>query len=64
VNSISNDLLPIRVEQSHASFTLLSVKGLMLFQHCKQAVQVLFMAGYRQETLLRKPESQAMFLCP
>jgi hypothetical protein len=45
-----SDLLPLMVGQSHDSFTLLSVKDVMLFQHCWQANQVLSM-GYRQETL-------------
>jgi hypothetical protein len=31
------------VGQSHDSFTLLSVKDLMLFQRCQQAIQVLCM---------------------
>jgi hypothetical protein len=35
LNSVSNDLLPFRVRQSHDSFILLSVKDVMLFQHCQ-----------------------------
>jgi hypothetical protein len=35
LNSISNGLLPFMVGQSHGSFTLLSAKDVMLFQHCK-----------------------------
>jgi hypothetical protein len=43
-------LLSFMVRESHDSFTLLSVKDVMLFQHCQQAIQVLCTA-YRQEAL-------------
>jgi hypothetical protein len=39
--SVSYDLLPLNVGQSHDSFTLLSVKDVKLFQHCQQAIKVL-----------------------
>jgi hypothetical protein len=39
LNSVSNDSLPFMVGQSHDSFTPLSVKDVMLFQHCQQAIQ-------------------------
>jgi hypothetical protein len=35
LNSVSNDLFPFMVGQSHDSFTLLSVKDMMLVQHCQ-----------------------------
>jgi hypothetical protein len=38
LNSVSDDLLPLMVGQSHDSFTLLSVKDVMLFQHCQQVI--------------------------
>jgi hypothetical protein len=38
---VSNDLLPFIVGQGHDSFTLLSVKDVMLNQHCQQGIQVL-----------------------
>jgi hypothetical protein len=50
LNSVSNDLLPFMVGQSHDSLTLLRVKEVMLFQHCQQAIQVLC-TGHRQEAL-------------
>jgi hypothetical protein len=50
LNSVSNNFLPFVVGQSHVSFTVLSVKDVMLFQHCQQAIQVLC-TGYRQEAL-------------
>jgi hypothetical protein len=34
LNSVSNDLIPFVVGQSYDSFTLLSVKDVMLFHHC------------------------------
>jgi hypothetical protein len=37
LNSVSNDLLSFLVGQIHNSFTLLSVKEVLLFQHCQQA---------------------------
>jgi hypothetical protein len=43
LKSVSNDLLPFMVGQSYDSFTLLSVKDAMLFQHCQQAIQELCM---------------------
>jgi hypothetical protein len=43
-------LIPFMVGQSHDSFTLLSVKDVMLLHHCQQAIQVLC-TGYRQEEL-------------
>jgi hypothetical protein len=46
LNSVSNDLLPFMVGQSYGSFTLLSVKDVMLFQHCQKAIHVMCM-GYR-----------------
>jgi hypothetical protein len=39
LNSVSNDLLPFAVGQSHGSFTLLSVRDVMLFQYCQQAIR-------------------------
>jgi hypothetical protein len=36
LNSVSNDLLPFMVGQSHDSFTQLSEKDVMLFQHRDQ----------------------------
>jgi hypothetical protein len=36
---IINDLFPFMVGQSHDSFTLLSIKDVMLLQHCQQAMQ-------------------------
>jgi hypothetical protein len=48
---VSNELLPLMVGQSHDSFTLLGVKDVMLFQHCQQAIQVLF-RGYRLSSTL------------
>jgi hypothetical protein len=50
LNSVSNELLPFMVRQSHDSFTLLSVKDAMLFQHCQQGIQVQC-TGNRQEAL-------------
>jgi hypothetical protein len=50
LNSVSNELLPFMVGQSHDSFTLLSVKEVMLFQHCQQTIQVLC-TGHKQEAL-------------
>jgi hypothetical protein len=41
LNSVSNDLLPLMVGQSHGSFTLLSAKNVMFFQHCQKAIRVL-----------------------
>jgi hypothetical protein len=38
-----NDLLLFMIGQSRDSFTLLSVKDEMLFQHCQQVIQVLGM---------------------
>jgi hypothetical protein len=35
------DLLPFVVTQSHDSFTLLSLKDVMLSQYCQQAITVL-----------------------
>jgi hypothetical protein len=52
-NSVSNDLLPFMVGQSHDSFTLLSVKNGMLFQQCQQAIQVLCI-GCRQQVFWSK----------
>jgi hypothetical protein len=46
LNSVSNEWLPLMVGQSHDSFTLLSVKDVMLFQHCQQAIY-LVCTGYR-----------------
>jgi hypothetical protein len=40
-NSVSNELFPYMIGQSHDNFTLLSVKDVMLFQQCVQAIQVL-----------------------
>jgi hypothetical protein len=37
----SNELLPFMVEQSHGRFNLQSVKDVMLFQHCQQAILIL-----------------------
>jgi hypothetical protein len=48
INGVSNDLLHFRVCQSHDSFTLLKVKGVIIFQQCQQAIVVLC-TGYRQE---------------
>jgi hypothetical protein len=62
LNSVSNDLLPFMVGQSHDSFTLLSVKDVMLFQHCQQAIQVLC-TGYRQEVLWSKHECPVTCFC-
>jgi hypothetical protein len=45
LNSDSNDLLPLMVGQSHDSFALLSVKNVMSFQHCQQAIQLLCMGN-------------------
>jgi hypothetical protein len=39
-------LLPFLAGQSHDSFTLLSVKHVMLYQHCQRAIQVLC-TGYK-----------------
>jgi hypothetical protein len=50
LNSVSKELLPFMVGQSHDSFTLLRVKDEMLIQHCQQAIQVM-RTGYRQEAL-------------
>jgi hypothetical protein len=50
LNSVSNDLLPFMVGQSHDNLTLLRVEEVMLFQHCQQAIQVLC-TGHRQEAL-------------
>jgi hypothetical protein len=50
LNSVYNDLLPFVVGLSHDSFTLLSVKNVMLFQHCQQAIQALC-TGFSQEAL-------------
>jgi hypothetical protein len=50
------------VGQSHDSFTLPSVKDVMLFQHCQQSIQVLYTAC-KQEALWNKPECQVL-LCP
>jgi hypothetical protein len=52
------------VGQSHDSFTLLSVKDVMLFQHCQQAIDVLGMHGVQTGGTL-KPTwvSSNIFLC-
>jgi hypothetical protein len=50
LNRVSSELPPFIVGQSHDSFTLLSAKNAMLFQHLQQAIQVLC-PEYRQETL-------------
>jgi hypothetical protein len=50
LNGVSYDLLPFMVGQSYDSFTLLSVKDVMLFQHCQLAIQVLC-TGHRQGVL-------------
>jgi hypothetical protein len=50
LNSVSNDLLPFMVGQSHDSLTQLRVKDVMLFQNCQQAIQVLY-TGHRQYAL-------------
>jgi hypothetical protein len=44
--------LPVIVGQSHDSFTLLSVKDVMLLQLCQQVIQVQLCTGYRQESFL------------
>jgi hypothetical protein len=54
LSSVFNDLLPFMVGQSHDSFTLLSVKDMMLYQHFLQAIQELC-TGCRQEALFSKP---------
>jgi hypothetical protein len=46
LNSVSIDLLPFMVGQSHDSLTLLNVKEVI----CQQAIQVLC-TGHRQEAL-------------
>jgi hypothetical protein len=38
LNSVSNDLRPLMIGQSRDSFTLLSVKDVMLFRHCQQDI--------------------------
>jgi hypothetical protein len=50
LNSVSYDLLPFMVGQSQDNFTLPSVKDVMLFQHCQQAIQVLC-TGYRLKAI-------------
>jgi hypothetical protein len=62
LTSVSNDLLPLMVGQSHDSFTLLSAKNVMSFQHCQRAIQVL-RTEYRQEALRSKPERQVTCFC-
>jgi hypothetical protein len=62
LNSVSNDLRPCMVGQSHDSFTLLSAKDARLFQHCQWAIQVLC-TEYRQEIFLSKPECQVTRFC-
>jgi hypothetical protein len=62
LNSVSTDLIPFMVGQSHDNFTLLSVKDVMLFQHCQQAIQVLY-TGYRQVAFKSKPECQVTCFC-
>jgi hypothetical protein len=47
-NTVEYDFLHFMVGQSHDSFKLLSVKDVMLFQHCQLAIQLLC-KGYRQE---------------
>jgi hypothetical protein len=39
MNSVFKVLIFLYVGQSHESFTLLSVKDLMFFQHCQQAIR-------------------------
>jgi hypothetical protein len=57
-NSVSNKLLPLKVGQSHDSFTLL-----VLFQYCQQAIQGLC-PGYIYEVLVcSKPEYQVTCFC-
>jgi hypothetical protein len=63
LNSASKDFLPFMVGQSHDSFTLLSVKDLMLFQHGQQAIQVLC-TGYRQWHSKAKLGVKQHVLCP
>jgi hypothetical protein len=62
LNSVSYDLLRFTARQSHDSFTLLSVKDVMLFQHCEQAILVLFM-GYIKKALWSKPGFPATSFC-
>jgi hypothetical protein len=62
LNRAFNDWLPLMVGQSHDSFTLLSVRDVMLFQPFQQAIQVLNME-YRQEALWSKPECQVTCFC-
>jgi hypothetical protein len=50
LNSVSNELLPLIVGQSHDSLALLRVKEVMLFQHCQHAIQVLS-TGHTQAAL-------------
>jgi hypothetical protein len=56
------ELLPFMVGQSQDSFTLLSVKAVMLFQPCQQVILVLC-TEYRQEALWSKSECQVTCMC-
>jgi hypothetical protein len=49
MNSISNEFLSFSVGQSQVSFTLLSVKDVMLFQHCQLVIQVQCTGGTLKE---------------
>jgi hypothetical protein len=50
LNSVPDDLLPFMVGHGHDNFTLLTVKDVMLFQHCQLVIKMLF-TGYRQKAL-------------
>jgi hypothetical protein len=62
LNSVSNDLLPFVVGQSHDSYPLMSVKDVLLCQHCQQATQVLCMR-YRQDIIWSKPGCKVTCFC-
>jgi hypothetical protein len=46
LNSVSIEMLPFKVGEKHDSFTLMSVKDVMVFQHCQHAIH-LVCTGYR-----------------
>jgi hypothetical protein len=62
LNSVSNDLPPFTVKHSHDSFTLPTVKDVMLVQHCQQSVYVLC-TGDRREAFWSKLKCQVACFC-
>jgi hypothetical protein len=61
--SVSYKLLSFRVGQSHDSFTLLSIKNVILFQHCQQVIQVLCIGIQTGSTLKQTWVSSNILLC-